>query len=146
MKKTWGRFGVALIAATCVIVGALVGCSRKPSEGGPGAAARVAAYPSVDPSFLTALEWRSIGPFRGGRANAVAGDPNDPLVFYFGTAHGGVWKTTDAGTFWRNVSDGFFKTSPVGAMEVSRSNPAVVYVGMGESTPRQDPTPGDGVY
>jgi photosystem II stability/assembly factor-like uncharacterized protein len=101
---------------------------------------------TVDPAFLHALEWRSLGPFRGGRTVAVVGDSRDPLVFYFGSAHGGVWKTTDAGTYWRNVSDGFFKTAPVGAIDVSLSNPAVVYVGMGESLNRQDITPGDGVY
>ena len=75
MKKRTARLAVAVIAATCVIVGALVGCSRKPGGAGSGATAGAAAYPSVDPSFLTALEWRSIGPFRGGRAPAVAGDP-----------------------------------------------------------------------
>jgi photosystem II stability/assembly factor-like uncharacterized protein len=100
----------------------------------------------VDPSFLAALEWRFVGPLRGGRSIAVAGDPRDPLVFYFGSTHGGVWKTDDGGTYWRNVSDGFFKTSPVGAIDVSLSNPAVVYVGMGEVLDRQDTTPGDGVY
>ena len=51
----------------------------------------------------------------------MAGDPVDPLVFYMGTAHGGVWKTTDAGLTWRNVSDDYFRTSPVGAIDVSRS-------------------------
>ncbi len=103
-------------------------------------------YPQVDPAFLTALQWRDIGPFRGGRATAVVGDPEDPFVFYFGASHGGVWKTEDAGAVWRNVSDGFFKTAAVGAIDVSRSNRSVVYVGMGESCPRQDVTPGDGVY
>ena len=75
-----------------------------------------------------------------------SGDPEDPLVFYFGASHGGVWKTDDAGTYWRNVSDGFFKTASVGAIDVSLSNPAVVYVGMGDALMRQDMTPGDGVY
>ena len=146
MKTTWGRFGVAVVAVTCLIVAAPAGYSRQPGNGGSGAAARAAAYPSVDPSFLTALEWRSIGPFRGGRVPAVAGDPDDPAVFYFGSAHGGVWKTTDAGQYWRNVSDAFFKVAPVGAIDVSRSNHEVVYVGTGESCPRQHVTPGDGVY
>ncbi len=57
----------------------------------------VAEYPSVDAGFLSALEWRFVGPYRGGRVVAVAGVPDDPLVYYFGAAHGGVWKTTDAG-------------------------------------------------
>ena len=101
---------------------------------------------AVDSGFLKAVQWRFVGPPRGGRSVAVAGDPNDPLVFYFGSTHGGVWKTYDAGTYWRNVSDGFFKTAPVGAIDVSLSNPSVVYVGMGEAITRQDLTPGDGVY
>jgi photosystem II stability/assembly factor-like uncharacterized protein len=104
------------------------------------------AQGTVDPSLLNALEWRSLGPPRGGRTSAVAGDAQDPLVFYFGSSHGGVWKTTDAGTYWRNVSDGFFKTAPVGAIDVSVSNASVIFVGTGEAITRQDITPGDGVY
>ena len=78
------------------------------------------------------LEWRCVGPFRGGRVVSVAGDVSNPMVFYFGCA-GGVWKTTDGGTYWENVSDGFFKTSAVGAIAVSESDPNVIYAGMGES-------------
>ena len=92
---------------------------------------------SLSPSRVASLipnslEWRCIGPYRGGRAVAVAGDPSSPMVFYFGCA-GGVWKTNDGGTYWENVSDGFFKTSAVGAIAVSESDPNVIYVGMGES-------------
>ena len=78
------------------------------------------------------LEWRCVGPFRGGRVVSVAGDVSNPMVFYFGCA-GGVWKTNDGGTYWENVSDGYFKTSAVGAIAVSESDPNVVYAGMGES-------------
>jgi photosystem II stability/assembly factor-like uncharacterized protein len=145
MRKTSARFGVTVIGAACLFVAALSGASRFTGDGSK-AAAGAATYPTADQSFLNALEWRPIGPFRGGRATAVAGDPDDPLVFYMGTAHGGVWKTNDAGLFWRNVSDPYFKRAPVGAMEVSRSNHEVIYVAMGESEPRQDDTPGDGVY
>jgi photosystem II stability/assembly factor-like uncharacterized protein len=101
---------------------------------------------SVDTSFLAGLEWRFIGPVRGGRVVAAAGDPVNPLVFYFGTAHSGVWKTEDAGITWRNVSDPFFNVAPVGALAVSRSNPQVIYVGTGEGIPRQHISPGDGIY
>ncbi len=73
-----------------------------------------------------------MGPHRGGRVVTVAGDVSNPMVFYFGCA-GGVWKTTDGGTYWENVSDGFFKTSAVGAIAVSESDPNVIYAGMGES-------------
>ncbi|MBX6350706.1 MAG: glycosyl hydrolase [Clostridia bacterium] len=95
---------------------------------------------------LGSLRWRLIGPFRGGRVVAVAGDPARPEVFYFGSTGGGVWKTTDAGTTWWNVSDGYFRRASVGAIAVSPSDPNVVYVGMGESTIRNTVSHGDGVY
>src|SRR5436190_13585814 len=95
---------------------------------------------------LEALSWRCIGPFRGGRVVAVAGDPQELGTFYFGACAGGVWKTNDAGAYWRNVSDGFFKTAAVGAIAVADSDPNVVYAGMGESCIRGNVSHGDGVY
>ena len=92
------------------------------------------------------LKWRCIGPFRGGRVVAVAGDSSDVTTFYFGACAGGVWKTTDAGLYWECVSDGYFKTSSVGALAVSQADPNVIYAGMGESTIRTDVSYGDGVY
>lgn len=93
------------------------------------------------------LKYRNIGPFRGGRANAGTGVIGDPMTYYMGTTGGGVWKTTDAGQHWNNISDGFFKLGSVGAIAVSESNPNVVYVGMGEHAPRGVMTShGDGVY
>ena len=100
----------------------------------------------IDPKMLNALKWRCIGPPRGGRVVAVAGDPVDPGTFYFGACAGGVWKTEDGGTYWENVSDGYFKTASVGAIAVSDSDPSVVYAGMGEACIRLDVTHGDGVY
>lgn len=100
----------------------------------------------IDSSLLNTMEWRCIGPPRGGRVLAVAGDPVDPMVFYFGACAGGVWKTYDGGTYWENVSDGYLNTASVGAIAVSESDPNVVYVGMGESCIRGDATYGDGVY
>jgi photosystem II stability/assembly factor-like uncharacterized protein len=96
--------------------------------------------------FFTSLEWRSIGPYRGGRVVAVAGDPVHEQVFYFGSTGGGVWKTTDGGVFWQNVSDGFFQRASVGAIAVAPSDPNVIYVGMGETTIRGNVAHGDGVY
>jgi len=96
--------------------------------------------------LLNAMTWRCIGPSRGGRVVAVAGDPVNPGQFYFGAVAGGVWKTADAGTTWVNISDGYFKSSSVGAMAVSDSDPSVIYVGMGETTIRIDVSYGDGVY
>ena len=76
----------------------------------------------------------------------MAGDPRERGTFYFGGCAGGVWKTTDGGTYWRNVSDGFFRTSSVGALAVADSDAAVVYAGMGEACIRSDVSHGDGVY
>jgi len=100
----------------------------------------------VDQALLKSMRWRSIGPHRGGRVVAVAGDPSDPMTFYFGACGGGVWKTADGGTYWQNVSDGYFKTAPVGAIDVSQSDPNVVYVGTGEACIRGNVIHGDGVY
>ena len=96
--------------------------------------------------LLGAVRWRCIGPPRGGRVVAVTGDPVNPMVFYFGACAGGVWKTTDGGSYWENVSDGFFNTASVGAIAVAGSDPNVIYAGMGESCIRGDVTYGDGVY
>ena len=97
-------------------------------------------------ALLGSLEWRMIGPHRGGRVVAVAGDVSNPLVFYFGACAGGVWKTTDAGLTWRNVSDGYFKTAAIGALAVSVSDPNVIYAGTGETSIRNQVSHGDGVY
>src|SRR6476661_3253663 len=78
---------------------------------------------AVDSSLLTSLEWRSIGPYRGGRVVAVAGDPSHSHTFYFGSTGGGVWKTTDGGLYWENVSDAYFKRASVGGIAVAPSDP-----------------------
>ena len=101
---------------------------------------------AVDTDHFDVLRWRCIGPFRGGRSVAVAGHPTDRQVFYFGACVGGVWKTDDGGTFWRNVSDGFFTSASIGAIGVAESDPDVVYVGTGESCIRANLGQGDGVY
>ena len=92
------------------------------------------------------MQFRSIGPFRGGRVTAVTGVRGQPLTAYFGSTGGGVWKTTDGGSNWENVSDKYFKTGSVGAVAVSESDPNVVYAGMGESPVRGNVSFGDGVY
>lgn len=101
---------------------------------------------SYDTALYNALDFRLVGPFRGGRALAAAGVVQNPMVYYMGST-GGVWKTEDAGQSWFNVSDGFFNTASVGAITVSESDPNVVYVGMGEAPVRGVMTShGDGVY
>jgi len=99
-----------------------------------------------DTSLYRAMKWRSIGPYRGGRSTAVAGVPNQPLVYYFGGTGGGVWKTEDGGMNWKPISDGYFKTGSVGAIAVAESDPNVIYVGMGEACVRGNFSHGDGVY
>ena len=107
---------------------------------------RATSNGSVRESVLGSLPWRSIGPHRGGRVVAVAGDPSRRLVFYFGACAGGVWKTADGGISWRNVSDGYFGTAAVGAIAVAPSDPNVLYAGTGETTIRGNVSHGDGVY
>src|SRR5262244_472125 len=96
---------------------------------------------------LKVLQWRQIGPFRGGRSTAVAGVASQPMVFYFGGTGGGVWKTSDGGINWEPISDGsVFGTGSVGAIGLSDSDPNTIYVGMGESPIRGNVSHGDGVY
>jgi photosystem II stability/assembly factor-like uncharacterized protein len=111
-----------------------------------GAGAPAAAQ-EVDGAYFQDLQWRHVGPFRGGRSVAATGVPSDPLTYYMGGVGSGVWKTTDAGNTWVNISGLEFGTSSVGAIAVADSDPNVVYVGMGEHAPRGVMTShGDGVY
>ena len=101
--------------------------------------------PDSFPPHLKALEWREIGPYRGGRSAAVTGIPSDRETYYMGATGGGVWKTKNGGGSWENVSDGYFGGS-VGAVAVSEWDPNVVYVGLGEKTVRGNVSPGDGMW
>ena len=98
-----------------------------------------------DPSLFTGMRWRMIGPFRGGRAVAVAGVPGQPNLFYFGAVCGGVWKTTNAGHTWTPIFDSQ-PIASIGAVTVAPSDPNVVYVGSGEADFRSDICYGNGVY
>ena len=99
-----------------------------------------------DNHLFQSMQWRNIGPFRGGRSIAVAGHADQPYTFYFGATGGGVWKSEDGGVTWINVSDGFLKSSSVGAIEVAPSDANVIYAGTGESCIRGNISPGDGMY
>src|SRR2546427_282726 len=113
---------------------------RRQSAGGPSSSSS-----GADP--LKVLQWRSIGPFRGGRVTAVTGVASQPMVFYFGGTGGGVWKTMDGGINWEPITDGsVFGTGSVGAIGLSDSDPNTIYVGMGESPIRGNVSHGDGVY
>ena len=116
------------------------------SFGSPGLETPVAGQQG-DPheALFESLQFRSIGPFRGGRSAAVCGVANNPMLYYMGAAGGGVWKTADGGSTWRNISDGFFGGS-IGAIEVAPSDPNVIYVGGGEVTVRGNVSHGYGMW
>jgi len=100
----------------------------------------------VNPDLFEELKYRFVGPTRGGRVTAVTGIPDDSFTYYMGTTGGGVWKTTDGGVTWNNISDGFFKVGSIGSVEVSLLDPNVVYVGTGSASPRGNISTGRGVY
>ncbi|HSG08074.1 MAG TPA: hypothetical protein VLA36_06945 [Longimicrobiales bacterium] len=108
--------------------------------------AQAPANQTLDPAFLSAFTYRSVGPARGGRVTAVAGVADDPFLFYMGSTGGGVWRTDDAGESWRNITDGQFKVGTVGAITVAPSDANVIYVGTGSAEPRGNTSPGAGVY
>jgi photosystem II stability/assembly factor-like uncharacterized protein len=134
-------FLLAVILATNTVSSAQTPNNKKVQNSISGGASI-----GVNTAVMKSMQWRQIGPFRGGRSVAVAGHPTEKKTFYMGTTGGGVWKTVDGGDSWKNISDGFFKTGSVGAIAVSKSNPNVVYVGMGEHTLRGDLSYGDGIY
>ena len=105
------------------------------------------AQATFDATAFRALEWRNIGPFRGGRATTAVGVPSNPLIYYMGATGGGVWKTEDAGVTWKNISDGFLNIGSIGDIAVYHDDPNVVFVGTGEAPVRgQSSSYGDGVY
>ncbi len=106
---------------------------------------RIIPTQKIDSTHLSAAQWRNIGPFRGGRSAAVTGVPGKPNLYYFGSTGGGVWRTTDAGNSWENISDGYFGGS-IGAVAVSEWDNNVIYVGGGEKTVRGNVSYGYGMW
>jgi len=104
------------------------------------------AADTPNPAFWSGLHYRMIGPDRGGRVTAVTGVPSQPQTFYMGSTGGGVWKTTDAGHSWKNISDGFFSVASMGAIDVSLSDPSIIYAGTGSSKIRSNVSIGRGLY
>jgi photosystem II stability/assembly factor-like uncharacterized protein len=110
-----------------------------------GRAARTQPAAPIHPSLYAGLQWRLVGPFRGGRVLAVSGVGDNPTLFYFGAVDGGVWKTDDAGRTWQPIFDDQ-PISSIGALAVAPSDPRRMYVGTGEADMRSDITFGDGMY
>ncbi|PIB37832.1 WD40/YVTN/BNR-like repeat-containing protein [Maribacter sp. 4G9] len=131
---------LSLLIALLFILPATVESQRKKNK-------NQSDYVKVQDSMFTSLKWRNIGPSRGGRSVASTGVVGEPMTYYMGTVGGGIYKTTDDGITWKNISDGFLKTGTVGAIAVAESNPNIVFVGMGEHAARGVMTSmGDGVY
>ena len=130
--------------AVAAITGAIVAATLLPGRAQQAPAPASQAPPPG--TVVETLQWRSIGPDRGGRSIAVSGVKGRPREAYFGAVGGGLWKTTDGGENWMPVTDGQIKSASVGAVAVSESNPDVVFIGMGESCIRGNIMPGDGVY
>mgnify|MGYP000064812149 CR=1 FL=1 len=134
MKKILCKAGILLLILSLLPLAA-EGQRRKKSN-------NTNSFPEA---VYSSMEYRLVGPFRGGRSAAVTGVPGKPNLFYFGAAGGGVWRTKDGGRAWENISDGFFGGS-IGAVEVAQSDPNVLYVGGGEKTVRGNVSSGYGVW
>ncbi|MEM7370849.1 MAG: glycosyl hydrolase [Bacteroidota bacterium] len=135
--KAWGICLLLILAMTC----SLSAQKRKKKK----QEVPVVETLQYDEALYNGLEWRSIGPYRGGRSCAVTGVPGKPNLFYFGSTGGGVWRTKDGGGSWENISDGYFGGS-IGAVSVSEYNNNVIYVGGGEKTVRGNVSYGYGVW
>jgi photosystem II stability/assembly factor-like uncharacterized protein len=131
--------------ASRIIVFALAAGSAWSSLPAQDAAGHPSAGSVPTRELTSELEWRMIGPFRGGRTRAVAGVPSQPHVFYIGAVDGGVWKTDDAGRTWQPIFDDQ-PTQSIGAIAVAASDPKIVYVGSGEGLHRPDLSVGNGIY
>ena len=123
--------------ASCLMLTFVLACSSLYGQ--------TASAPAVPDNFYSAMQWRCIGPHRGGRVLAVSGVRGEPDTFYFGAVAGGVWKTTDAGHTWKPIFDGQ-PVASIGALAVSTSEPNVIYVGTGEADMRSDISYGAGMY
>jgi len=122
-----------LMSLVCILIGQTQVLAQRP----------VMKY---DTTLYNKMQWREIGPFRGGRSIAVAGHKDQPYTYYFGATGGGIWKTEDGGNTWGNISDGYLKVGIVGSLAVAESDPNVVYAGTGEACIRGNTMPGEGMY
>src|SRR6184192_2536938 len=128
------RFFFAFLVALTAAVGAAPAPNASPTPA-----------PQIDPKFFSGMQWRQVGPFRGGRALAIEGVPGEPNTWYFGAVAGGVWKTADGGANWTPIFDKE-DISSIGAIAVAPSDHNVIYAGTGEAAIRGNTTYGTGVY
>lgn len=140
MIKEWKKLTTAMFALLMVVFTANVAQAQIFGHGEEN------PNPKFEQKMFKDLQYRSIGPYRGGRSVAVSGHDSQPYTFYTGFTGGGVFKTTNGGNSWFNVSDDYFKTGSVGAITVAPSDPNVIYVGMGETDIRGNMSAGDGMY
>lgn len=122
------------------------GVTAGASAANPAYDATLYTSPTATERAFKSLRWRSVGPYRGGRVDAVVGDLHKPFLFYMGSVNGGVWRSTNGGQTWENLTDGKSDISSVGAITVAPSDANVIYVGTGESQLREDLTFGTGMY
>ncbi len=138
MKKI-NLLPMAVLLATALLLTAPARAQRKKKS------KKTTPTVHYDSKLYDGMVWRNIGPFRGGRSAAVTGVPGKPNLYYMGSTGGGVWRTTDGGQTWENISDGFFGGS-IGAVAVSEYDNNVIYVGGGEVTVRGNVSAGDGIW
>ncbi len=133
--KALGKYVVVILGLLLVLFPSKIEAQKKRKTKNTG----------IDSALYSSLEYREIGPFRGGRSAAVTGVPGQPKLFYMGTTGGGVWRTTDGGQTYENISDGYFGGS-IGSVAVAPSDPNVIYVGGGEVTVRGNVSSGYGMW
>jgi photosystem II stability/assembly factor-like uncharacterized protein len=145
LLRAWSIVLCGFVAATLALDAPAFAATKDKDKSKSDAAASDKKEKTFSDQF-PGLEFRLVGPYRGGRVTAVTGVRHQPLVFYFGATGGGIWKTTDGGSNWEPISDKDFKTGSIGAVAVSESDPNVIYVGAGEEPIRGNVSHGDGVY
>jgi photosystem II stability/assembly factor-like uncharacterized protein len=142
------RFVSALAALVTLIEPA--GAQARPASRAPVTATRTGSPPTLtgraDPALFSGLRYRNLGPGRGGRVTTVTGVIQEPHTFYMGSTGGGIWKTTDAGQNWLNVSDGQLPVGSMGDIDVSDTDPNIIYAGTGSDGFRSNVSIGKGVF
>lgn len=138
-------YGAILLGVICVSLPAYAQKKKSTPSQSPPPAPTTAPKAGMDEKLFSSIQWRSIGPYRGGRSATVTGVPGKPNLYYFGATGGGVWRTKDGGQTWQNISDGFFGGS-IGAVTVSEYDNNVIYVGGGECTVRGNVSSGYGMW